>query len=341
MLAEQKAFDAILQECFDLNDLETLRTLTSLDEAGQNQILVNLADQLYEKIVDKVDDIDYGTIPKSGGDITKIENYNSMIECLEIIREIVKQYGQNEEPVDTVLTAIYNIRDRKPLFEKSFGINNELGQIVYNNLTMACVAATSFMIAISIEFIKSPTDDTFEISLDKVAYRKTLNNMLFNDLRKFNISCKKGEFDKAMKNINEIMTQKLTGAGVGAAIGAGALITLIFWKNILGFIQDIVYLFFYTSQTISDYWATQADLLQMNRSTIIYRRDIPETKKSDIIRKQSKIADNMRKVANVFAVNTGKAEKDTRNALQSETRKYRARKTTFDDNPTPAGVSIF
>ena len=343
-MLENKAYDAILQECFDLDDYETFKTVTSLDEAGQNQLLVSLTDKLYEKIVAKVSDIDYGTIPKSAGDITRIENFDSMVECLDIIRNIVKQYGQKEEPVDTVLTAIYNIKDRKALFTKSYGLNVELGEIVYNNLTMACVAATSFMIATSIEFIKSPTDETFEVSLDKVAYQKTLNNMLFNDLRKFNISCKKGEFDKAMKSINEAATKKLAGTAVALGIATGTITALIFWKDILGIIQDIVYLFFYTSQTISDYWATQADLIQMNKSTIVYRRDIPDAEKDKIIKKQSKIADNMRKVSNIFSIKMKGAERDSQKAIYNDDRKYQARSKTFKDpidGSSTSTVSIF
>ena len=276
----KKDYDALLNEHFDLSNHDTLHIITSLNEAGQNQLLVNLTDKLYQKIVEKVDDVDFGTIPKSAGDITKVENYESMVECLNIIREIVKQYGQKEEPIDTILTAITNIKDRKNLFNKCFAMNVELGIIIYNSMVYACINAVSFMIATSIEFIKSPTDEVWECSMDKVAYQKTANNMLYNDLRRFNASCKNGELDRVLNTVTGAVVKKFSGAVVGTAIlGAAVIIPLA--KNILPMLQDLVYLFFYSSQSISDYWAVQADLLQMNQSTIIYRQDIPDAKKKE------------------------------------------------------------
>ena len=54
------------------------------------------------KIVEKVDDIDFGTIPRSRGDITKIENYTSLMECIDILRNIIVEYKENTLPIDTV-----------------------------------------------------------------------------------------------------------------------------------------------------------------------------------------------------------------------------------------------
>ena len=40
-------------------------------------------------IVAKVSDIDFGTIPRSRGDITKIENYSQLMECIDILRGVI------------------------------------------------------------------------------------------------------------------------------------------------------------------------------------------------------------------------------------------------------------
>ena len=329
----KKDYDALLNEWFDLSDIDNLHLITNLDEAGQNQLLVSLTDKLYQKIVEKIDDIDFGTIPKSAGDITKIENYDSMIECLEIIRDIVKQYGQKEEPVDTILTAIGNIKDRKDLFMKCFAMNIELGIIMYNSMVLACVSSVSYMIATSIGFIKSPTDETFEVSLDKVAYQKTMNAMLYNDLRKWNIACKNHEVDKTLKAITEGVTKKLSGEIMAAAVLA-PIVAIPLMKTILPMIQDVVYLFYYSTQSVSDYWSTQADLLQMSRSTVVYRQDIPESKKKDILRKQDKAVQNMRKISNFFAIDIKKAEKSAENTKTSEKKKYKAKPKTLDNMET-------
>ena len=77
-------------------------------------------------------------------------------------------------------------------------MNVELGIVLYNTMVLSIVSSLSYLIATSIDFIKNPTDDIFQMSLDRVGYAKTTQSMLYNDLRKFNISCKKGEVDKTL-----------------------------------------------------------------------------------------------------------------------------------------------
>ena len=86
-MAYEMEYESIINEFVDLSDRETLKYVASLDEAGQDQLLTSLTGKLYDKIVEKVDDIDYGTIPNSRGDITQIENFDSMVECLHIIEK--------------------------------------------------------------------------------------------------------------------------------------------------------------------------------------------------------------------------------------------------------------
>lgn len=332
MLPFQAEYESIINEYVDIKDRETFDYVVSLDEAGQDQLLTSLTDKLYDKIVEKVDKIDFGTIPASRGDITQIENFESMVECLHIIRDIVKQYNQSTEPIDQVETAIQNVRDRERLFSRCYTMNIELGIIVYNTMVLSIVSSLSYLIATSIDFIKTPTDEIFQVSLDRVGYTKTTQSMLFNDLRRFNISCKKGEVDKVLDGI---LSQKgvkaatgdykkvLYGAGIalgGFLFAKSILIPLA--KNILPIIQNLVYIHYANQQSISDYFAVQADLLQANTALIEYRTDLTPEKKKKIIDSQLKIADRMRKVANKFQIRIKGAEVDAEKLAKSEYKKY-------------------
>ena len=64
-----------MNEHFDIYDNRTRNILLAVNEADQDGVMKSLADKLYSHIVEKVDDIDFGTIPLSKGDITKIDNY--------------------------------------------------------------------------------------------------------------------------------------------------------------------------------------------------------------------------------------------------------------------------
>ena len=166
-------FDDIVSENMDLSDMQTLNTICSINEADRAAVLTSLTSKLYDNIVDKVDDIDFGSIETSKGDITKIENYERLLECIELMRSIVKEYHQDTDCIDVVADAVTNIRSRTKLWEKCYQMNLELPIITYQTMTMACVSSISLLIATSIEFIKNTDGSTYAIALDKVAFNKT------------------------------------------------------------------------------------------------------------------------------------------------------------------------
>jgi hypothetical protein len=205
-------------------------------------------------------------------------------------------------------------------------MNIEMGIITYNTMVLAVVRAVSLMIATSIEFIKSPSDETFIMSLDKTAYKKTSDSLLFNSLRKFNIACKKGDIDKSLERLlKNAGKQNFSGAAVAGGILAGAgviafLITLT--KVLIPLLQDLVYIFYASRQNTSDYFAIQADLLQANTAQIIYRNDINEATKKKIIQKQTAIAKKFRDISNRYAIDMTTSEKNAKELAKSEKRKY-------------------
>ena len=56
----------------DIGDNTTRKAVMYMNEADQASVLASLTAKLYDKIVTKVDDIDYGDIPNSKGDINRI-----------------------------------------------------------------------------------------------------------------------------------------------------------------------------------------------------------------------------------------------------------------------------
>jgi hypothetical protein len=194
-------YDKLIRENFDLSDRMTRQYIATLEDAKQDQLLTSLSSALYDKITTRVEDIDFGTIPASRGDITKVEGFNTTQDCLNIIRRLVIEYKQNTSIVDVVLSAIQNIKDRKGIFTKAYALNVELPMLVYNTMVMSVEGATSLMISTCIQYIKDPTSNTFKTALDKVVYTKTLDNMLFKQLINFNNICANGSLDKIMEDV--------------------------------------------------------------------------------------------------------------------------------------------
>lgn len=195
-------YDKIIREYFDISDNRTRKAIISLNEdSKQDQLLSALASALYDKIVAKVDKIDFGTIPKSRGDITKVEGFDNTEECIDIIRKMVVEYKEDTKIVDVVLTAIDNVKKLKSHFMRCFSLNVDFGITLYNLVVLAIEQSVSFLISVTIQYIKDPSSQTYSVSLDKAAYRDTMNNMLYQQLITFNKSCASGEVESALKHV--------------------------------------------------------------------------------------------------------------------------------------------
>ena len=200
-MAVLNQYNELIREYFDITDKRTRKILVTLEDAQQNQVLAALSTALYDKIVEKVDDIDFGTIPRSRGDITKVEGFDNSVECLNIIRKIVLEYKEKTDVVDNIITAIENIKIRKGIFMKAFAMNIEFPMVLYNLIVMAIEQSISFIISVCIQYIKDPASQSFISALDKVAYNNTRDNMLYEQLSNFNKSCIGKELDDSLNKI--------------------------------------------------------------------------------------------------------------------------------------------
>lgn len=310
-----KAFD----EHLDMSNGSIRREIMAMNEAEHNKVLTKLTSNLYDHIIKKTSDIDFGEIPDTKGDISKMSNYEDLKDVIAILFDIVKEYKQPTIPVDVLTKALANIETRRELFSKGFRYDCELPCMMYNNLVLSLYTGVSYLIAGCIEFIKSPSEDTFEIALDKVAYAKTKEHILYDSLEKFNKSCESGDFDKAMGVVIEKKLKKFTGAAAGIIAGTVIGITIIL--NIVPILRELVYCHFYTRVRISDFFETQADLLQMNAYNVEHNNTMdPETKR-EIADKQMKIANHFRYISNKVAIEAKRSDVETNRELQNTRKK--------------------
>lgn len=330
----------IYKEHLNLYDTVTRKCVLAVNEADQNQILASLCSKLYQKIVDKVDDIDFGEIPETKGDITKLSNYSQLVESLEIIEGILIQYHQDTKCTDIIKQAINNIETRVDMFEKGFRYNVEIVIVTYSTMVLSVISSVSFLISSCIEYIKLPNQDTFKATIDKVALVKSKNNLLFSNLARFNRMCKTGEFDKVMDfSIKNVSQEKgLLGIETGVALGTVALILLI--TSIIPLLRELIFFFYYTRVRIADYFEIQANLLQMNAYNIQNTSDLPTTKRKEISNKQLKIANFFRNISNKLQISAKQSELNTEKEIKSDNTKYKS-DDLLETMPDSAASTIF
>ena len=88
-------FFSIVNEYMDTYDYDTNKRLMVLDEEEQNTLILSLTNKIYQMIIDKVDEIDFGEIPKTKGDITRLSKYHEMLECIDLISKLFESYKED------------------------------------------------------------------------------------------------------------------------------------------------------------------------------------------------------------------------------------------------------
>lgn len=309
---------AAFTELLDITNKHNRRTVLALNEEQSNSVLSALTSKLYDYIVSKVDEIDYGEIPDTKGDVTRLSNYDKLRDCILTIKDILKEYNQDATPLNTISEALANLETRKDLFIRAFKSNVELPIVVYNNTVLAVLESVSYMIATSIEFIKTPNTESFTVVLDKVGYAKTKNAMIYNTLKKFNSSCKSGEMDKALKYI---IDHKMKGYQEGAVgVIAGIATGLVMVLSIIPIIREMVFLFYYVRMRVSEFFDMQADLLQMNAHNLEQNEEMDKTKRDNTVTRQMAIVKRYRAIANKIMFTMKKAEVETSKEIETNTK---------------------
>lgn len=343
---------SIVNEEYDLSDPYTKKKVLFCNEAQKNSNIEHLTNRLYKHIKEKSAEIDFGSIPRSRGDITKIENYQNLIDCIDIIHRMVVEYGEDTTLIDEISTAVDNIQRRERAFSKSFVMNVDFPIMIYNTTVLSIVSGVSLLILTCIEYVKNG-DDTFKMAFDKAAYVKTKDHVLYQDIIHFNKTCNSRLMDKmideCIKN-NAIATQEASLKGI--IVGATAsyfVINLLMKKfsgyfgiirNLLWIIRRCCYYFQRIKLSVHDWLTIQADFLQMNADNLKYRDDRKDSDehRDKVYNKQMKWVERFRKVANWFALKDTKAQKESQKDEDNEKRRPYDNDDDNNDNDENGGL---
>ena len=328
----------IVYEYCDLSDPDFKKRLIYVNEAEQNKVLMSLTAKLYANIVDKANEIDYGDIPETKGDITKLKNYGMMVDTVATLRDIVKEFKQDPKAVNVISEAIANVETRKDEFTKAFRLGYEIPKLIYCTTVLAINDSIAYMIASCIEFIKTPKTESFDMVLDVMRYKKAKDYLIFSNLDKLNREFKNGNIDKIMKAISKGAVDKalteaeitplhpgdtgraakklsLTGTILlGVALAAVAIILF----TILGIFQDIVFFFYNTKNNYSQYLEMQAMVMEANANNLdVNHPEWDDAKKKEVYDRQMKLVEKWRNRAEKWRVTAKKAEADTERELKN------------------------
>lgn len=319
----------IVYEYCDLSDPDFKKRLIYVNEAEQNKVLMSLTAKLYANIVDKANEIDYGDIPETKGDITKLKNYGMMVDTVATLRDIVKEFKQDPKAVNVISEAIANVETRKDEFTKAFRLGYEIPKLIYCTTVLAINDSIAYMIASCIEFIKTPKTESFDMVLDVMRYKKAKDYLIFSNLDKLNREFKNGNIDKIMKAISKgavdkAMTEAANETGKKLSLAGGILIGValaaigIILLAILGIFQDMVFYWYNTQNKYSQYLEMQAMVMEANANNLdVNHPEWDDAKKKEVYDRQMKLVDKWRNRAEKWRVTAKKAEVDTERELKN------------------------
>lgn len=344
MFREQ--YNALIKEHFDIMDNETRKVLVTINEADQNQVLGSLATRLYDSIVKKATDIDYGQIPASKGDITKIPNYLDIVQALTTVRDMQVATKQSTESADIIFTAIENLKKSNKLWDRGFLTDCEMIVVFYNTIALSIVSATSLLISATVEFVKEPDSGIIDLELAKVSNHKTRDGLLFKNLEKFNKAYKKGDIEKTLEPLlraQRQMKESVENNGtvvmenIAALLFTGAMVVGLL-STIIPILHQLTTSLYCLRQNLSEYLSGEADIIMLNAEKVQYNRTKTPEQKKKIIAKQHKIADRFKKWANKLIIKSTKAEKDAEKMIKEEQNNKKKIGDIVDDMPDSASI---
>ena len=285
------------------------REIFSLTEAEMRNVNDNMVNKLFNSALEK-SHVDFDDIPKSKGDITKYSGYKSMVECLDVLRNLSIKAGNKIEEIEIVEKAIDGIIANRNVFERGIKLNKDFVIMQYNTLVMACVIATSSLIVSYVDYMKKIDNIEFTIINPKSHPGK----MCIESLAKFNRSVNSGEFIKTMNGIVSADSEGFVGTG---AIIAGAVI--IGAIALVVSMRDIIFYTYYSRVKLAEYLRTQALFLELNKNTINSNSyKVSAGKKEQVLRKQAELIEKLKKAANNIDVSDKLAETNARKDMKKE-----------------------
>lgn len=335
----------LVSEYYDLSDYKTKKDILFCNEAKKMANVEHIVGKLYEHIKANYTGIDFGTIPKSRGVITKVENFQQIVDCLNVIRDLIVEYNEDPKLVTTLYTVIDNVQKRERTFAKAFALNIELPIMLYNMAVMSVIAGTSLLITSSIEYIKNG-HDSFSMSFDKVSYNKSQNHVLYQYAEQFNNECRNGNIDKLCNEcIKNNMTQIRESGDIVLQEFNPLMIPLVVTaiigslKMLFFVLRKGIYWFLHMRMNVSDWFAIQAEFLRINAENLKYRDDDKgDDHRKAVYQRQLKWVESFKKLSNFFALKDSKAQKDAQKDDDDYSKKRKKEEDESDNNDNGGGL---
>lgn len=303
--------DTFISENVEVNTLEGRTLMVNLDESSKLNLSDKLVTALYKTAVSKYSDIDFGEIPESKGDITRLKHFSTITESLNNVQSILTSTNSELPELQVIQNAIKTLTAYRKDFCMAFIQENEMCEMIYNTIVMSIICGTNLCIYSVVDFLRTPgqkVEDAMKVQRNN----KKDTALLIDNLMKFNESANKGELKKIFDN--NLKRNNFIGTGLGIAVGVSTVtLGLIAAVAIIPVTRELIYFFYDFRMKVSDYLKQQAMFVEMNVAELTANSGSPE-----VIKRQQLKIEQLKKLANTFEVKFNQSEKNTKKSINKK-----------------------
>lgn len=301
---------------YEASTYEDRKYMDTMMESDVNQLNATSTQKLYTSVLER-NNVDFGDIPKAKGDIDQVKYIKSTVECLDILATMAEKNRMTVPEIAEVRTCINNLRNLKGYFTEGCKTGNEYVSIMFSCMTMACIDVTSNLIGSFLDYLTvSGGSDvrTFNAITNKDKNRALVT---LESIRNFNSLYASGKVQASLSAL--LKDDKKNFAGT-AAIATGVAVTALSIGAMMAVVpltRELIFFFYNTRVTISDYLTMQSNLLEMNKLVVEASTKGPK-EKAKIIKKQDEAIKKMRKIADKIAINNVNAKDVAKKEIKDE-----------------------
>ena len=229
----------------------------------------------------------------SRGDVTKVEGYKNMAECLSRLQTIEAGTGALGRPLRTAKRAHDALLRHRSAFTKAFGSNgSEAVRLVYAAAVAALWHSVSLLCAEGITFVKG-ADGNYSPVINKASVDEMANSVVIARLEKFVNAAEKYGFEEIVTETASTIEHEAFHESIGKVLGimagsAAALMALLYIA------RDITEWLYSLRGTATRWLEVQARFLEMNAASIATAKPTARAKQEEYAAKFRALADRIR-----------------------------------------------
>ena len=169
----------------DLGDKETLAIVSAVNEADQRLIMMNVSNKIYDFIKLKANEVDFGDIPLSKGDVQRLRHYKLVKQTLDALERLCASRNIQSKALKTTKEALANLEKDKYAYVGAFMRNLDYPCTIYNFTVLSIIASTSMMVSAITEYLMD-NEGTTKFAMDSKHFNVLDDNVVIKNLERFN-----------------------------------------------------------------------------------------------------------------------------------------------------------